>query len=484
MTDARTLALVDDLRKLSAETAWVEFKHNNTDPNMIGTRVSALSNAARLVDEHFAYMLWGIRDEDHAVVGTDFDPTSAEVKRCPLELYLHQRLRPDVAFSFKVVDHPEGRVVLLEIPAATTAPVEFDRTAYIRLGSATPRLSDFPEQQRALWTRLQPYVWETGVAAQFITADEVLSLLDYANYFDLTGQPLPDNRSGIFASLVSDRIIQKDVSDRWNITNIGAILFAKRLDSFDPRVARKALRFVAYDGVNRAATVSHRRDGVRGYASGFEGLVGYINDLLPKNEHIGAAFRTEHPLFPEIAIRELIANALIHQDMTITGAGPLVELFHDRIEITNPGNPLVRPERFIDSPPRSRNEALAALMRRMRLCEEQGTGVDKVIAAVEFFQLPPPDFRTEHDATRVVLFAPRKFGDMTAEERVRACYQHAVLRYVSGDRMRNSTLRERFGVESQNAAQISNVIRQALDQNMIRAADPDHPKAGYVPAWA
>ena len=64
----------------------------------------------------------------------------------------------------------------------------------------------------------------------------------------------------------------------------------------------------------------------------------------------------------------------------------------------NPGIPLVKPERFIDAAPRSRKEALAALMRRMRICEEQGTGVDKVITSVELFQLPPPDFRVEECA--------------------------------------------------------------------------------------
>jgi ATP-dependent DNA helicase RecG len=77
--------------------------------------------------------------------------------------------------------------------------------------------------------------------------------------------------------------------------------------------------------------------------------MGFINGLLPKNEHIGQALRVEHPLFPELAIRELVANALIHQDMTITGAGPQIEMFTDRIEITNPGAPLVNPDRMIRS---------------------------------------------------------------------------------------------------------------------------------------
>ena len=279
--------------------------------------------------------------------------------------------------------------------------------------------------------------------------------------------------------------MQKDVGGHWNITNLGAILFAKNLNDFSPSMARKAVRFVAYDGLNRADTVRHRQDVSKGYASGFEGLINYIDGLLPHNEQIGTALREEKSLYPAIALRELIANALIHQDMTITGTGPLIEMFKDRLEITNPGQPLVTPERFLDSPPRSRNEVLASLMRRMRLCEEQGTGIDKVIVAVEQYQSPPPDFRIEGDAVRVVLFAPRCFAEMTPQERVRACYQHAALKYVSGgQRMKNATLCARFGISSHNRAQASVVIRQTLDAELIKLADSGRPKAGYVPAWA
>lgn len=484
MTEARHLALIEDLRALPAETSWVEFKENNTDPGMIGRTISALSNAARLADKHFAYMVWGVRNSDHAVVGSNFEPAREHFQQQPLEFWLANRLNPSVNFVFHSVGHTNARVVLLEIPAATTSPIEFERTAYIRIGSATPRLADHPERLQALWAKLQPYMWESGVAAQFVLGDDVLNLLDYASYFDLTRQPLPDNRHGIFERLQDDKLIVRDVGERWNITNLGAILFAKRLDKFDQRIARKGVRFVAYDGNSRADTVVQRQDGVRGYACGFQGLVDYIEGLLPHNEHIGNAFREERPLFPPIAIRELIVNALIHQDMTVTGAGPLVELFRDRMEITDPGPPLISPERFLDSPPRSRNESLAALMRRMRLCEEQGTGIDKVITAAEIFQLPPPDFRAEGNAVRVVLYAPRRFADMAVEERVRACYQHAALKYVSGDRMKNSTLCERFGIEKKNAAQVSVIIKKALDENLIKPADPDHPRAGYVPNWA
>lgn len=484
MNEARDIALIDELRVLPAETSWVEFKANNTDPDVIGKRCSALSNAARIEGRDCAYILWGNEDGSHKLIGTTFNPDVQKAHGQELQLWLANCLQPSIPFSFRVANHPDGRVVLLEIPAATGAPVAFNNIAYIRIGSATPKLTDYPERYQQLLERLLPYRWEQGIARQFASGDDVLNLLDYSQYFRLTKQPLPDNRAGIFDRLEADRLIICDVGDRWNITNLGAILFATRLGDFEASLARKGVRFVAYGGANRAAPVTHRHDGQKGYAAGFEGLVGYLNDLLPKNEHIGAVLREAHPLFPELAIRELVANALIHQDMTVTGAGPQIELFSDRIEITNPGRSLVKPDRMIDLPPRSRNEALASLMRRMGMCEEQGSGLDKVIALVEFFQLPPPLFRTDENSMQVVLYGPRTFADMTPDERVRACYFHAILKFLSGDKMKNATLCTRLGIDPKNASQATGVINKTLKAGLIRVADSDHPRAGYVPHWA
>lgn len=482
--DNRDIALVDELRAQPDETPWLEFKLNNYDPDVIGRRCSALSNSARIEGRDCAYMLWGIADGTHEVVGTTFRPDAEKVGGQVLLLWLANRLQPSPAFNFRTIEHPAGRVVLLEIPAAPGAPVCFQNVPFIRIGSATPKLMDFPERYQQLIEALRPYRWEHGIARQYASGDDVLALLDYSQYFRLTNQPLPDNRLGIFDKLEADRLIVRDVGQHWNITHLGAILFANRLGDFDASLARKAVRFVAYAGKNRAATVTHRLDGQKGYAVGFEGLVGFINGLLPRNEHIGQALRVVHPLFPELAIRELVANALIHQDMTVTGAGPQIELFVDRLEISNPGAPLVKPERMIDLPPRSRNEALASLMRRMKICEEQGSGLDKVLQEVEIFQLPAPLLREEANSMQVVLYAPRSFADMTPEERVRACYFHAVLKFLSGDKMKNASLCVRLGIASKNAAQATTVINKTLEAGLIRVADPDHPRAGYVPHWA
>ena len=167
------------------------------------------------------------------------------------------------------------------------------------------------------------------------------------------------------------------------VTNYGAILLAKRLSDF-PGLGRKALRIIQYRGTSKIETLREKQSS-KGYASGFEDSITYINALLPSNEIIDQALRETVPMYPELAIRELVANALIHQDFFISGAGPMVEIFENRIEITNPGSPLVSTARFIDTPPRSRNETLASMMRRFGICEERGSGIDKVITQVELY---------------------------------------------------------------------------------------------------
>lgn len=484
MQKVRDIALVNDLLSENNEHTYVEYKHNNDSKEMIGKLISALSNAARIEQQDFGYVLWGIEDETKNVVGTSFNPETKTVGNQVFIMWLTQMLQPRLAFKFRKVNHPYGNLVLLEIPAAISTPVEFDKTAYVRIGSATPRLSEYPEHFQKLITNLRPYNWEKAVAKAFVTADDVLKLLDYTSYIKLTGQNLPDNKVGIIERLEADCLINKDVGRHWNITNLGAILFAENLDDFDFSLARKGIRFVSYGGDNKASTIKHRIDDKRGYARSFEGVVSYINNLLPVNEHIGSTQRKSVLLYPEIAIRETIVNALIHQDFTISGAGPLVELFNNRLEITNPGKSLVQADRMIDLPPRSRNEALASLMRRMKFCEEQGTGLDKVIISVELHQLPPPNFEELKDSMRVVLFSPRTFAEMSITERVRACYQHAIIRYLEGDKMKNNSLCERFGIEKRNAAQASLVIKKALELKVIKVADPDYPRGGYEPIWA
>ncbi|MFT2215450.1 ATP-binding protein [Rhizobium giardinii] len=101
-----------------------------------------------------------------------------------------------------------------------------------------------------------------------------------------------------------------------------------------------------------------------------------------------------------------------------TGVGPVVEIYDNRIEVSNPGNSLISTDRILDER-RSRNEKLAATMRSFGLCEERGGGLDKTLIEIEAEHLPAPDFISSENSMRVVLFAPKSFnntGKCTADE--------------------------------------------------------------------
>lgn len=480
--------LLTTLLALPQETEWVEFKHNNDAPDDIGEYISALANAAALHGKDRAYLVWGVEDGTHAVLGTTFRPRLAKVGNEELENWLLRLLEPRVEFRFIEWRHGPADMVMLEIHPALHTPVRFKGEEWIRVGSYKKKLRNYPEKERALWSSFSQVRFEDGLAATGLLRDEVLAALDYPKYFEMIGQPLPTNMSAILDRLREDELIVAN-GEMFDVTNLGALTFAKRLDRF-PSLARKAVRVVTYRGTSRIETVREfprPGESAKSYAAGFEDLIAHINSQLPQNEVIEQAIRREVRMYPEKAIRELVPNAMIHQDFSMGGTGPMVEIFDDRLEISNPGLPLIEILRFIDHSPRSRNERLADLMRRLGICEERGSGIDKVIFHIEAFQLPPPDFRTDTTHTRVVLFAHQDLVSMDKLDRVRACYQHCCLLYVSNQLMTNSTLRKRFQIAEADYPVASRIIRDAIAAGLIRPDDPESKSrkhARYVPFWA
>lgn len=488
MTHLTLQSRLDSLLALPTETEWVEFKHNNSDPEQIGEYLSALSNSAVLHDQTRAWLVWGIRDPDHSVVGTSFRPREAKVGNQNLEGWLSTKTYPRVDFRIHEFEYEAGLpVVLFEILPCWHTPVRFGDHEFIRVGSTKRRLKDYPEKERALWERFRRTPFERAVCSENVTGSRVLELLDYPALFDLLGLPLPEGRAGILEKLLQERFISEAGKDQFHITNLGAILFAKKLTDFDT-LARKAIRVIRYQGRNRVQTIRELPVAkAKGYANGFGELVRYIDEQLPANEVLGQAFRQEVRMYPEVAVRELVANALIHQDFGIGGDGPKVEIFDDRVEITNPGRPLIDTLRFVDEPPQSRNEHLAAMMRRMNICEERGSGIDKALFEIELHQLPAPEFRVTEQHTVTVLFAPMALNRMEKPDRIRACYLHACLRRVSNDTMTNESLRSRLGIPEKDYPKASRIIRETISVGLVKPHDPENRSrkhAKYLPFWA
>jgi len=481
----RDLERLQELARLGRETEWVEFKCNNANPEEIGEYVSALANAAALCGQPFAYLVWGVADDSHEIVGTNFDPHREKRGNECLENWLLRLLSPRLSIRFVTLEFKGKFVSLLEIPRAVHQPVQFQGVEYIRVSSYKKKLKDHPEKERLLWRSFETMPFERQVVAESLVASEVLDLMDYPSYFRLLQLPLPAERDGILARLTCDHMIAPASGGRWDVLNLGAILFASDLSRFR-RLARKAVRVVEYDGEDRIRT-KREYPGHKGYAAGFEGLIGFLKTILPENEVVGQALRKTVPMYPELAIRELAANVLIHQDFSMTGTGPIIEVFAKRLEMTNPGEPLVDTRRFLDTPPQSRNEALAAFLRRAGICEERGSGVDKVVFETEFYQLPAPLFEATEGHTRATLFAHKPFGEMDKADRIRACYLHSCLQHVKRQQMTNTSLRERFGIDESNRAQVSRVLRDTLAAGLIVLSNPDSESrrhARYTPFWA
>ncbi len=471
--------LLKNLVLLPNENETIEFKENNFNPEDIGKRISALSNSANLHDKKCAYIVFGIKDSDHKIVGTNFFPNKEKIGNDQLEFWLSKNLSPRINFIIHEFQYGDRNIVIFEIPPATSQPVKFNNIAYIRVGSATPKLNDYSEKERKIWNNINKKSFEKGIAKENLTIVEVLDLLDYSKFFSLTKQELPSETNQFVEKMAQHGLVKKIFDNSYDITNLGAILFAKNLSDF-PTVKRKSVRVVTYKGNTKVDRMKEQEE-ILGYAIAFESLLNYINDKLPHNEEISKALRKEVKMYPEVAIREFVANALIHQDFSISGAGPMIEIFDNRIEITNTGEPLIDTDRFIDHPPRSRNEDLASFMRQIGVCEEGGTGIDRALINIAIYQLPAPSFEKYDDFTKVTLYAHKDLREMTLDDKVRACFQHCVLKYIEKARMTNASLRERLNIGEKNYPAASIIIKATIGKGLIK--ESEKPRE-YVPVWA
>lgn len=476
--------LIRTLLAYPSENPWLEFKAGNCNPEMIGEDISAISNMAALHAVPYGYMIWGVDNATHEIIGTLFAPSECRKGNQSVDLWVSTQLEPQVMFFFYTTEIDSKNVVLLEVQAAYSAPVKFRSIEYIRVESNTKKIKDYPQTEQELWKIFSKVSFETGVAMEGCDSDAVLRLIDYPSYFDMLSLSLPSTKQGILDVLRSDQIISKSRFGGYDIANLGSIMFAKRLTDF-PSISRKAVRVIIYNGNSRGHTIKEQI-GMKGYAPGFEGLITYINQQLPSNEVLGQALRKSVPMYPEVAVRELVANALVHQDFLMSGCGVMIEIFDKRIEITNPGRPLIDPMRFVDHPPLSRNERLAALMRRIGVCEERGSGFDKVVELTEQYQLPAPLIEMYDNSVRITLFAHQSYADMSREDRIRACYLHSCLRWVNKEYVTNSTLRERFKIDIKNSSMMSRLLKETITSGLIKPVDDNASDklSRYIPYWA
>lgn len=468
---ATTPAQIDLWRQARSEHQRLEFKEARTQYD----NTKLYKYCVALANEGGGILLLGVADKPpRRVVGTQAfnDP-----------LGMAEKLFQAVGFRVDIeeVSHPDGRVLVFHIPSRPRGTAyHLDGMYLMRSGEELRPMSE--DRLRAIFAEGQPD-WLEEPSLRDISAQQIVDLLDTQAFFTLMQRPYPTTQKAVLDQLHNERLIDP-TPDGYAIRRITAILLARRLTDF-PDVMRKAARVVVYS-TNSKTKTKLDQTWENGYAAGFQALVAFVMAQLPQNEIVEEAIRRKVKLLPEIVIRELVANALIHQEFTQGGTSVMIEVYPNRVEISNPGEPLVPVERFIDGY-QSRNERLADLMRRLHICEEKSSGIDQVIEAAERFQLPAPEFLVGLRRTSVIIHGHKPFKDMDREARIRACYQHCVLRYVMRENMTNQTLRNRFKLPTNKSATVSQVIAATIDAGLIVAdegAGASRRQARYLPHWA
>ncbi len=470
-----TLETLEEWLLLPTETERLEFKEAKQQFDT----TKLLKYCVALANEGGGCIVLGVTNKPpRQVVGSLAWSTAEDLNK--IKAYIVEKLRFRVDAT--ELQHPDGRVLVFEVPTRPVGqPLAFDGAYLMRAGEDLVPMT--PDVLKSIFAEDQQD-WFSKAARCNASPDDVIALLDTQSYFELLEIPYPTSRDAVLERLQNQYLI-KQTAQGWTIANLAAILLAKKLDAFSPALARKAPRVVIYEGINKLQTRDDKTNN-RGFAVGFDGLVDFVHSAAPQNRFIEEVVREEVKMFPKQALRELIANALVHQDFLATGTSVMIEMYSDRIEISNPGIPPIKVERFIDEY-RSRNEQLADLMRRFGICEEKGSGIDKVVSAAEMFQLPAPDFRVGDTRTTAVLFAHQDFADMSKPDRIRACYQHCCLLYVNNQRMSNQTLRERFRLSESQAATVSHIIGATKEAGLIKTDESESTStryARYLPFWA
>lgn len=488
MGEADSMELIYSLVGYPDETEWIEFKNSNDDPGRIGKDISALANAAAFHRRSYAYKLWGVEDGTHTLVGTSFNPYAKKAKgNQDLLIWLRTMLSSNANYEFEIIEHDGLQFVVLRICAAVGQPVAFDKGVYIREGSSTTSLKAGSAKERELWRRLQNSDFERQPAEEDVSLTELEDRLDVQAYFDLLDTRRPQELASAIRALEEQDIVRCQDNGRYTVTNLGALLIGKRLSSFTG-LRKRALRVIAYAGKGSFDILDDKTFDM-GYALALPKAERHVMSLIPAEEYVDGAFRRIRYAFPQRAVRELMSNTVIHQDLSDATSGPLVSLYENRMEFLNPGASLIPTDRVLNAQPKTRNGDLAGLLRLMDLCEEGGTGWDYAVASCEAAHMAAPKMESSEElGTKVTLFAGNAYERMKKAERRDAVYWHACLMYAQGESMGNQSLRERFGLDDskKNMVAVSRLIKECCNEGIIKGEDEE---AGakyrrYIPFWA
>lgn len=352
--------VIEELCSYPFEKEWFEFKENWFEARALGEYVAALSNSAAMVGRRCGYLVWGVRDGSHEVVGTSFDP-DRDVRHEPLKHFLARQLSPSVDFDFEESDIGGRRVVVLSVAAAKTVPTSFAGERYVRIGSSKENLKRFPEREARLFEVLRhglPTIESTPSENQNLTFEQ---LRIYYGAKGLSVNPETYERNlGLFCE-----------DGRYNMM--------AQLLSDDSGLPLRVAIFTGRDKMSPMHSV--REFGHQCLLYTLDDVLRYIDviDVVRADERNRVVERKDVPLFDGAVVREAVVNAFVH-NAWITGNEPMITVFSDRIEILSRGS--LAPEQTIDgffageSIPVNRR--LSEIFLQLHISEKTGRGVPRI----------------------------------------------------------------------------------------------------------
>ncbi len=356
-------AVVEKLLKYDNEREWFEFKENWFELDELGRYISALANAAAMVGLKYAYLVWGINDKTHEIVGTNLN-FDKEIKGEPVKNYLARNCSPENNFVFDEITIRGKRVVVLTIPAAKSAPVAFCGNRYIRIGSSKANLRNYPEKEASLFSVLtngMPSIINKPSQYQKLTFNKLFVYyaskginLNPDTFKENLSLCTEDGRYNILAQLLSD-------------------------DSHIP------IRVAIFSGKTKADKLfSVKECGYKCLLYSLDEVLNYGEVLfipITVNEEKRIVEREEVPLFDIQAYREAVINAFIH-NRWVEGSNIMFTVYSDRIEIVSEGG---LPEEwtvddFFSGKSKPVNEKLAEIGIQLHISEKTGRGVPYIIS--------------------------------------------------------------------------------------------------------
>lgn len=485
------------LIKNDNESETVEYKTGLKDAKTIGQYISALGNSALAANVSKAYLIWGVEDLTKKIVGTDFDPylekATIESKKgktqksnISLTFYLSKFIDPKLNLIWDKCDINGHTLICLTIDVShLNQPIKFMGIDYIRVGTSNQKLNLFPEKERRIWESFESSKFELEFAKTGLKFEDLSKYLDIDFYVKHINEDL-NNELALKESLIHNNIVAKVDENLFNITNLGAYTLAKDLHQF-AFLQDRSILVTRYQGNLKLDNASYNEFENGGIIVTFDKILKDIMDHIPYKENYDHGMRKDIYRFPKIAIRELLANALVHQDFTISGMRPMVEIFDNRVVFSNPGIPLIEPLRFLDVPPRSRNPELANILGKFHITESRGTGIDKVVYSLEKAKLPAVEILSKGTtATQVTIREKKSFKELSTTEKNEAIYWDASLKYVNDLKVSNATIRETFDLNSKDSSTVSKAITSCIDAKLIKPYDINASKRfmEYIPYWA